>query len=117
MGSALGDFELKSGPPMLRMIFLQTLFHFITQKLPISKLKRAGLIFCVCIALMYHDLGTFLAKPNPNVYKLMGVTRHSDEALVSERLDLAIECVRAPSHNETVCEGFDWHDEQRRYLN
>jgi hypothetical protein len=117
-GSAMADFELKSGPPMLRMLICQFIFQTITSSLPVKKSIKAILIGLVSTFLCWHDLGTFLSKPQSNLYGMIGIDRHSSNDFINERLDLAIDCLN-PDVNATasLCETFNWREEQKARLN
>lgn len=114
----MADFELKSGPPMLRMLICQFIFQTIANQLPVKKSIKAILIGLVSTFLCWHDLGTFLSKPQSNLYGMIGIDRHSSNDFINERLDLAIDCLN-PDFNATagLCETFNWREEQKARLN
>lgn len=115
----MADFELKSGPPMLRMLICQFVFQTIQNSLPVRKSIKGFLIGLVCTYLCFHDLKSFLAKPQANLYGMVGIDRQSNDTFINERLDLAISCLRSDSQNstESLCETFNWREEQKARLN
>jgi hypothetical protein len=55
-GSVLDDFDLKSGPPMLRMIMLQIAFAFVSKLTMFKPRTKALMIGMVCAFFLYTDM-------------------------------------------------------------
>ena len=105
-GSVFDDLQLKSGPPMLRMICLQMAFAFVSKLNGFSQKFKAILIGCVCAYFLFSDLNSFLDQRNPNLFTLLGVNRSSDSAFIDERLNAAKLCYLEPS--EETCSSFNY---------
>jgi hypothetical protein len=77
-GSVFDDLDLKSGPPMLRMIILQIAFAFVSKLTMFKPRTKALMIGMVCAFFLYTDMTAFMEKRNPNLYNLVGFERNSD---------------------------------------
>lgn len=91
-GSVFDDYDLRGGPPMLRMIMLQMAFAFVSKLKQFAPRTRALMIGCVCAFFMFTDMQTFLDKRNPNLYNLIGADRTSDPEFIEHRLAMAMDC-------------------------
>lgn len=107
-GSVFDDFDLRGGPPMLRMIMLQMAFAFIAKIQGVSSKVRALLIGCVCAFFLFSDMNSFLEKRNPNLYQLIGAHRTADADFLNERLDMALACYQEA--DEEHCSSFNFKE-------
>ena len=108
-GSVFDEVDIKSGPPMLRMIMLQMAFAFVTSfKGATPRIKACG-IGLVCAFFLYTDMNTFMDKRQPNLYELVGFDRNSNAEFIEDRLELAKICDFEVT--EEACSIFNYADD------
>lgn len=55
-GSVVDDYDLSGGPPMMRLLLIQSVFQFIIGIRGFTKKFKAFLIGCVCVYLCWYDI-------------------------------------------------------------